>query len=53
MYLRGIADGSWGQGNILAYTIALGVGVSRATGFGHVSIKPLRESEKKTRETRA
>jgi len=49
---KGIAVEEW-LGNILAYTIALGVGVGRATGFGHVSIKPLRESEKKTRETRA
>lgn len=46
---KGVVVEEW-LGSILAYTIALGVGAGRATGFGHVSIKPLGKGEKKTRE---
>ncbi|MEM1695312.1 MAG: hypothetical protein QXK07_01365 [Desulfurococcaceae archaeon] len=31
------------MGEVFAYALALGVGAGRATGFGHVEIKPLTE----------
>ncbi|MEM1831605.1 MAG: CRISPR system precrRNA processing endoribonuclease RAMP protein Cas6, partial [Desulfurococcaceae archaeon] len=33
-------------GEVFAYTLALGVGAGRATGFGHVELKPLVEKNR-------
>ncbi|MEM4959675.1 MAG: hypothetical protein QXX12_07410 [Nanopusillaceae archaeon] len=33
------------MGEVFAYALTLGVGAGRATGFGHVEIKPLAEGD--------
>jgi len=40
---QGINVEDW-LGNIVAYAMTLGVGTGRATGFGHVEIKPIQAS---------